>query len=98
MIAEGRKTIEVRSRRTHYRGTLLICASRGGGAVAIVEVVDCRPLTAADDVASGGVWSAFPDSHTHYAWILRLVRRVASEPIKGSLSFFEVSDERFSAA
>jgi hypothetical protein len=95
MIARGEKTIEVRSRRTHYRGELLICASRGGGAVAIVEVVDCRPLTAADDAASGGVWTKFPKARTHYAWVMRLVQRVKSEPIKGKLSMYDVPESSF---
>lgn len=92
MIASGLKTIEVRSRPTHYRGQLLICQSGGGGAVAIVEVVDCRKLTDADDAASGGVWSKFPAARGHYAWVVRLIRRVTSDTIKGRLSFYDVDD------
>jgi ASCH domain-containing protein len=92
MIASGQKTIEVRSRRTHYRGPLAICASRGGGAVAVVELVDCRPMTADDDKASGGVWSRFPECRTHFAWTLRLVHRVTSDPIKGRLGFYDVPE------
>ena len=96
MIASGRKTVEVRSRRTHFRGELLICQSRGGGAMAVVELLDCRPFIEADDVASGGVWSKHSETHAdHWAWELRLVRRVTSAPIKGKLSFYDVPDSEF---
>jgi hypothetical protein len=94
MIASGAKTLEIRSRRTHYRGPLLICASRGGGAVAIVELIDCRPFVEVDDAASGYVWSRFPETRTHYVWELRLVRRVTSDTISGRLGFYDVSDDR----
>jgi hypothetical protein len=97
MIARGDKTLEIRSRRTHYRGELLICAARGGGAVAVVELVDCRAFRQEDDAASGGVWTRFPASRTHYVWVMRLVRRVSSDPIKGKLSFFEVDDDQILA-
>ena len=92
MIADGVKTLEIRSRRTHYRGPLLICQSGGGGAVAEVVVVDCRPFGEQDDAASGGVWTLRPDARTHYAWVLRLVRRVTSAPIKGRLGFYDVAE------
>jgi len=92
MIARGEKTLEIRSRRTHYRGPLAICASRGGGAVAVVELVDCRPFRAEDDAASGHVWSKYPESHAHYAWVLRVVRRVKSGVIKGRLGFYEIDE------
>jgi len=97
LIAHGHKTLEIRSRRTHYRGALLICESRGGGAVAIVELIDCRPFVEGDDAASGGVWSTHPEMRSHYAWVLRLVRRVTSPPIKGRLGFYDVPSDRFCA-
>lgn len=98
LIADGSKTLEIRSRRTHYRGPLLICQSRGGGAVAEVELVDCRPFVAADDAASGGVWTLHPETHSHYAWTLRLVRRVTSERISGRLGLYDVADDLVRAA
>lgn len=94
MIADGRKTVEVRSRRTHYRGELVICQSQGGGAVAVVEVLDCVPFVETHDAQSGGVWTKFEAARKgHYAWVLKLIRRVKSAPIKGRLSFYDV-DER----
>ena len=97
LIASGVKTIEIRSRRLRYRGELLICQSRGGGAVAVVDVLDCRPFVEADDVDSGGVWGLHPETREgHWAWRLRLLRRVTSPTIKGRLGFFDV-DERLLA-
>ena len=91
LIESGAKTLEIRSRRTHFRGELLICQSGGGGAVAIVEVVGCRAFTEADDEASGGVWSQIEKSRSnHWAWELRLIRRVTSDQIKGRLGFYDV--------
>jgi hypothetical protein len=90
MIASGAKSLEIRSRRTHYRGELLICESRGGGAVALVELVHCRAFVESDDAASGGVWTKSPDSHSHFAWELRLLRRVTSATIKGRLGLYDV--------
>jgi hypothetical protein len=90
MIADGRKTIEIRSRRTAHRGELLICESRGGGAVAVVALVACRPFVEADDAASGGVWTLHPGARGHFAWVLRLVRRVVSDRISGRLGFYDV--------
>jgi hypothetical protein len=90
MIADGTKTLEVRSRRTRHRGELLICQSRGGGAVAIVEIVDCRDGRVGDEASTGGVSSV-----GQYVWELRLVRRVTSRPIKGRLGFYDVAESAF---
>jgi hypothetical protein len=88
LIASGVKTLEVRSKRTHFRGELLICQSAGGGAVAIVEVVDCRPFCL-DDVAATGN-APVEQCVGQFVWELRLLERVTSPTIKGSLSFFDV--------
>ena len=87
-IASGVKDLEIRSRRTHYRGRLAICQSGGGGVVALVDLVDCRRFVAEDSARSGGVWTKFPVTHTHYAWELRLDERVSSEKIKGQLGLY----------
>ena len=96
MIAAGEKTLEIRSRRTHYRGPLLICQSGGGGAVAVVELLGCRPFTIDDDAASGGVWSRGLARDGYWAWELRLMRRVQSGIISGRLGFYDVHESRFS--
>ena len=90
MIADGSKTIELRSRPTKYRGPLLICATQPHGmCVCLVDVVDCRPFerddaTAAQSTYRPGLW----------AWVLSGVRRVREVPIRGALNFFNVPDER----
>lgn len=85
MIASGRKTLEVRSRRTHIRGEIVICASRGGGAVAVVELVDCREGRPGDEALTGGV-----SALGQWVWELRLIRRVTSPVVKGRLGWFDV--------
>lgn len=85
-ILSGEKTREYRSRRTSYRGPLLICASQAadegatpdmprGVAVCLVDVVDCEA-----------------DGEGGFAWVLENPRPVEPRPIKGALGFFEVPD------
>jgi hypothetical protein len=88
LIASGQKTIELRSRRTYYRGELLVCESRGGGAVAVVDLLDCREATSAD--ARAACVENVPPGY--FAWEIRLVRRVTSAPIKGRLNFYDVPE------
>jgi hypothetical protein len=89
LIASGQKTIETRSWPTDHRGDLLIVSSRNpaiapaGCAVAIVRVVDCRPMTKHDEAAAccrlyAGAW----------AWILSDIRRVRPWPVRGQLRLF----------
>ena len=93
LIASGAKTIEIRSRRTHYRGPVLICSSArplGSGpvgvAVCVVEVLDCHPLVPEDAIAACHPWSG-----GGWAWVLRLVRLVEPFPVRGRLGFYEVT-------
>ena len=92
LIASGEKPLEIRSRRTHYRGTLLICSSKkpaiapAGFALAVVELYDCR-LMAPEDAALAhcdyikGYW----------AWCLRDVRRLVQlVPVRGQLGIFNI--------
>jgi hypothetical protein len=92
MIANGSKTLEVRTWRTSYRGMLLICQSRGGGPVALVNLVDCRVGQSTDVMYTGGVSAV-----GSFVWQLQLVRRVVGAPIKGRLGFYDVPDKCFAA-
>ncbi len=92
LIAEGKKTIETRTRRTLYRGPLLIVASarpKGlgpvGCAMAMVDVVDCRPMTAADEPAA-----CCPVYKGAWAWVLANVRPVPPTAVKGRLGVYRV--------
>lgn len=96
LVASGRKTVEVRSWRTHYRGPLVICASARprypplptGVAVCVVELIDVRPLTAADLPAA----CLDPiDPEGLFAWLLRGAIPLPQPfgPIRGRLKLFD---------
>lgn len=100
-IATGEKTLEIRSRATHHRGSLLICASArpvspagdwrhlpAGVMLCVVDLIDCRPMTPAD--AKAACIDFIPG---HFAWVLSNVRPAKQVPIKGQLSLFNVPDE-----
>lgn len=94
LIADGKKTLEIRSWSTRYRGDLLICASAKphgdlptGQALAVVSVTACRPMKPDD---KGAACCEFRKGH--FAWELLNVRRVDPFPVKGKLSLFEVRE------
>lgn len=97
LIASGRKTIEVRTWSTSYRGPLLICASRRpdidglptGLAVCTVNLVDVRPITTSDsDAACVNVTPG-----AQFAWVLDAATPLDfSLPISGRLGLFDLPD------
>ncbi len=90
-VAEGKKTIETRKWKTNYRGPLLIVSSKSpniapaGYAVAIVTVVDCRPMTEEDEPAA--CCKIYPNA---WAWILKDIQPIKPFPVKGSLGLYNV--------
>ena len=90
LIACGRKTIETRTWTTRYRGPLLIVSSKrpnippAGSAVAIAELVDCRPMTKADERAA--CCDIYPNA---VSWVFEDVRRIRPFPVKGALGVFQ---------
>ena len=95
LIAEGNKTIETRTWNTNYRGPLLLVGSKNpsgpyaGKAACVVEVVDCHPMLESDNEAA--CCEVYPKAHS---WVLGNIRRVKPFPVKGKLSFYEVSDDQ----
>ena len=101
-IARGLKTLELRTRRTHYRGPLLICASSHGGgdglprgvAVCVVRMTDCRevgvnsPDTLAADAAASCV--DLDPRDDYWGYVLAGARKTQPIPVKGRLGFFDV--------
>jgi hypothetical protein len=97
LIADGSKTIELRSWRTHYRGPLVIVASttpasaaaRGhprGVTLAMVDLLDVRVAQASDVHAA-----CVPElRRAGFAWLLGNVRPLVHQPVKGQLGIFEV--------
>jgi len=93
-VASGEKTIETRKWSTKYRGELLIVSSKypeippAGYALAIAELVDCRPMIKANEKAA--MCKVYPKAHS---WFLKNVRRIKPFPVKGQLSIYEVDYE-----
>ena len=103
-IADGHKTIELRTWRTDYRGPLLITASASpakcradlddgrtvllpaGCLVCTVDLIDCRPATAAD---SDGALYDIDDDEGLFAWVLANPRPVEPLPVKGKLNLWQ---------
>lgn len=97
LIASGRKTIELRSWSTAYRGPVLIISGsspwRGrheyemgprGVALCVVDLVDVRASTPADASAAG----LAPPPGYDYAWVLGAPRAVRQIPVKGRLGLY----------
>lgn len=105
LVATGVKTVECRTWKTKYRGPLLICSSKGdiaidddgdslvlpgGMALAVVELLDIRPMTKADlePAYLPEEWHA--DALKSFAWHIRPLYAVVPQPIKGKLNLFNV--------
>ena len=95
LVASGRKTIETRTWSTKYRGKILIVSPKSpanlgptGMALAIAEIVDCRPMTEVDEDAA--CCKIYPKAQ---AWVLRNVRRIEPFAVNGQLGIYEVDDE-----
>lgn len=99
LIRDGKKTIEVRSWITRFRGEFLVVASarpdgpESGAALCIVRLEDCRPMTPDDESAALCRWT--PGA---WAWVLTDVRPIRPLRMKGKLSFYEVSDSLIRAS
>lgn len=93
LIAQGEKTIEVRTWKTEYRGELLIVSSQRpriepfGQGLCIVKLLNCRQMTEHDLKRA-----CLPDYHHYtYAWELDLLYRFEYPfPVKGKLSLYDV--------
>lgn len=98
LIACGEKPIEWRSRPWKYRGPLVICASARprietdsagqylptGAAIALVDIVGCRPFTRADLIPAK--CADYQGEVYGYAWILENAREIEPVPVKGRLA------------
>lgn len=98
-IADGTKTVEIRSRRTSYRGPLVVCASARpcdcgpvGVTVCVVDVVGCEPLGSKHRRGWGTAYSAreTPEEGL-WAWLLAFRARLPAVPLSGRLGIFHMS-------
>lgn len=91
LIASGQKTIETRLWGTDYRGQLLIVSSKRpkiepvGCAVAVAELIECRPMTLADEKAA--LCEVYENA---VAWVFRNVRPLKPFPVNGRFGIFDV--------
>lgn len=114
LIAEGDKTIEVRTWGTTYRGPLLLVASGKplhvdvdgeryilptGEQVCIVGLLDVRPLRQ-NDLTAAALDDQQPpfDIAGQYAWVLSNPRDVQPTPHKGRLRLYDTPDSHISPA
>lgn len=97
-IADGVKTIELRSWYTHYRGPVVICASQRGEtqdhgmpdgvARCLVTLSEVRPFLPTDSVAAHNPWRP-----GLYAWVLTDRRPLSPVPVRGRLGLFPPPDQ-----
>lgn len=104
LIGSGRKTIELRTWSTSYRGPLLVLAGGAfaagdvgwpkvgprGVALCIVDLVDVRPATREDAERACSKRPEHDDNgKPHFAWMLSNPRPVKHVPVKGRLGLYD---------
>ena len=96
-IMEGYKTIEWRSCKTDYRGTIVICSSSrkehrciAGHALCLADIVDIVPFKKKH--LKGAEMEKIPNP-AGYAWILDNVRPIVPVPAKGKIHLWEFEGE-----
>ncbi len=101
LIASGRKSIELRSWSTKYRGPVLILAGSGvwrgtehsigprGVTLCTIDLVDVRAVTLEDSDAACIV----PPEGFGFAWVLANPCAVRQVPIKGKLGLYDANAE-----
>jgi hypothetical protein len=105
LVAVGAKTIEVRTWSASHRGPLIICSTvadfdlddgdiaPGGYALAVVNLVDVRPMTTTDlekahlgDLTKKERAAALRS----LAWVFEDAREIVPVPVKGKQGLFEL--------
>lgn len=99
LIANGRKTIELRSRPISFRGPVLIVSGarpwRGehgfelgplGVTICVVDIVGCHAVTIADAESACIV----PPDGYGWGWELANARPVPNRPIRGKLGLYTI--------
>ena len=96
-ICFGYKTIECRTWKTDYRGTIVICSSSRkehgtipGHALCLADIVDIVPFKRKH--LKGACMDKMPDRDC-YAWILDNIRKIVPVPVKGKLSLWNYEGE-----
>ena len=100
-VIYGRKSIEVRSKNTSYRGDVLICSSanpvypgmESGVTLGLVELYDVKPIE--DFTKEDWENTRIPKDKRAkitkgFGWLMRNPRRVVEMPIKGQLGIYNL--------
>lgn len=98
-ICDGLKTIECRTWKTDYRGTIVICSTAQkdhrcipSHALCLADIVDIVPFTKKHLKKAYLEDIGMPDKPS-YAWILNNIRLIVPVPVKGKLSLWNYEGE-----
>lgn len=100
-VVYGRKSIEVRSKKTSYRGDVLICSSakpvypgmESGVTLGLVELYDVKPIKyfTPEDWENTRIPKEKREKITKgFGWLMRNPIRVVEMPIKGQLGIYNL--------
>jgi predicted transcriptional regulator len=97
LIVDGKKSIELRTWRTHYRGPALIHRSgKNGGIIGSMEIVDVIKIESLEQFRTLHNKHHAPEDFFQkklYGWIINNARPVDLIPCKGRLGLWEPSAE-----
>lgn len=105
LIASGRKSVELRSWSTKYRGPILVLSGTGiwrgtehpigprGVTMCTVDLVDVRPVTPDDADAA----CIAPPAGFEFAWVLANARPVRPVRVNGKLGLYSADRELLEA-
>ena len=97
LIIDGKKTIELRTWRTNYRGLIMIHRSgKNSGMIGLAEIMDIIEIESLDHFRLLRDKHHAPDEFYKeklYGWILENARHVELIPCKGRLGLWEPSTE-----
>lgn len=91
LIASGKKTIETRTWKTSYRGKILIVSSLkpniqpASYAIAVVELIDCRPMLKIDEEAA--CCTVYPRA---FSWVFSNTQQISPFRVRGHLGLYDV--------
>lgn len=98
-IYHARKTIEVRSRNTNYRGDILVCSSKkpelpgmlSGVTCGLVELYDVKSVENFNEEDWAATCIPVKDRpRKGYGWLMRNPRRVIEMPVNGQLGIYDL--------
>ena len=83
-IASKKKTLEVRTWRTHYRGPLTICSSQKP------DEPEFKHWPSGKTIRKDAKAAMCPYDPDCYVWELKLIKRVRARSVKGRLGIFNL--------